>query len=149
MEWVNKLEPWFFASVPWAFRLAVLCLIGFIIYRLWQFIDDTPKEERLEVSDMFILCFFVVLLILITVAIAGIIASVYLSILAKIPLIYYLSIGGFLLTIYTLRYLRRTHKAVHGHITNPNAHKEDETQTEYMKKLTQENKYFTSPPKAK
>lgn len=142
---INTLDPFMYYSLPWIGRIVILILLGCILFRLWQFVDD--QEYPLAIKEVIGIPLCAGFVGIIVMFMATGIAFIYINFVSKVPIIYYISFGSFFLVIYTLRYVRRTHKAIHGHVNNPLAHKEDENKKEYMGKLEEEDKkFYTNVP---
>ncbi len=109
------------------------------VYHMWCIVDDAKVEEGENWHEMTWItwgcCFFLWIGLSIGVVL-------FRHVIVHIPIDVYLWIGAFVGSIYGLRYLRRLHKAIHGHIKNPEAHTTEEDETEYMKKLEEEERMY-------
>lgn len=119
------MENWACTVLDLGINLAILWTIGLVLYWLWDFIDDKNNISIAEVLGGSAIGF-------ITLSVLGyagthfvlFICLIFAHTLYIIPLVYYYSTFGIVLTIFTARYGRRTHKAIHKHVEDPNAHTE-------------------------
>ena len=115
-----------------------------IMYRLWCFVDD--KKKIIEFNVVFyvmygfgLFCAGIVLYLVLSLC-----RVAWIHVVVHVPVITYLFIAIFALVVYILRYVRRTHKAIHGHTNNPKAHTKKEKNEEYIKVLDSENARYKS-----
>ena len=100
----------------------IALLLIYIISKLWFFIDDqeTPVGYGLSICRG---TFFCTILLLSGGVVVGLSVIAYKEIFSQIPVIYYLWVGGSGASIWFMRYARRTHKVLHTHMKDKNAHK--------------------------
>jgi len=129
----------FFGCACAAIAISICFICYRIVYRLWCFVDDKDEIEKIEIGE------YVVGNVILAGAMFGL--SVFLCFLhvawiefvVYVPVYVYMILVVLALSIYTLRYVRRTHKAIHGHVNNEDAHSDKEKSAPYIAKLNEEN----------
>ena len=113
--------------------LGVWALI--LLYELYAFCDDEYGAwgALCRVVGWGVLVVFVALAITVVLGLLAALCTVFLS---QIPIIYPIVIGSTILGIYSLRYIRRTHKAIFGHLKTDLPHSNEEQESDYYKKMT-------------
>ncbi len=109
------------------------------IYRMWCIVDDAKVKdgEYWEEVTWLTWVWCAVLWVVLSICII-----LFRQVIVHIPIDVYLWTGAFAGSIYGLRYLRRLHKAIHGHIKNPDAHTPKEIETNYVKKMEEEERRY-------
>jgi len=108
-------------------------------YNMWCYVDDEKVKAPDNWREATILAWFCCVLLWMVLAIGVLLFD---FVIVHIPIDVYLWTGAFLGSMYGLRYLRRLHKAIHGHIKNPDAHTPTEKDEAYVKRMEEEDRRF-------
>jgi len=130
-----------------ALGIAITCgyICWRIVYNIFCFVDD-KKAETTDSDDWlaatFGAWFSCAALFLALEIVRGVWLFFIVPVFGYLPFVAYIWAVSIAASIYMMRYLRRTHKAIHGHVTNPEAHTEKEKDSDYLKQLDSENKFW-------
>lgn len=108
-------------------------------YHLWCIVDDAKVKDGKHWFESTVMAWLGCAVLAVGLCLGVILFK---HVIAYIPIDVYLWTGAFIGSIYGLRYLRRLHKAIHGHIKNPNAHTSEEKNAVYLKRLEEEERRF-------
>jgi len=108
-------------------------------YHLWCYVDDEKTKDATLWFEATVITWVGCVVLWVGLCIGVILFDV---VIVHIPIDVYLWTGAFLGSMYGLRYLRRLHKAIHGHIKNPDAHTPKEKDEVYVKRMEEEDRIY-------
>lgn len=118
----NIYESWVGSTIDIAWWIGIVFGCCYILSWLWDFIDDKKADfHKLFLAPLGILFVMLVADLIIVTAIYALVWF-FAHTLYQIPLIWFAWLGGIVFTILLARYVRRTHKVIHRHVKDPNAH---------------------------
>lgn len=100
--------------------IETIALLGLTGYYLWNWVDDDTKIDfGTKIACYFFGSFFTAVVGLVTYVIAQILIEAW----VRTPVWGLLSIVSFVILMFVARYGRRTHKLLHKHVKDKDAHK--------------------------
>lgn len=130
----NIMWGWVFTTSSIFLWVACLFAIIYVGFWLWDFIDDRKVSYReLFLTPIGIFVGIMFSNLILTVVVFSLL-NAFAHTFYQIPLIWYAWLSGIIFTVLLARYLRRTHKVVHGHIKDKNAH--TDSQDKKVEKLS-------------
>jgi len=139
-EFTQHLNLYTQAITPFFAYVFIGCMAVAGLLKLWNFVDDTPDSTSL-LTNLGIGLIFTTAGVSI-LYIGAFVLTVVVVLFNNVPLYFWLFLIGTVVTVLSLRWIRRLHKVVNGHIKSPNAHTEKEKEEPHSKILEKQNQEY-------